>query len=36
MLEDRKYNSILDLLNDNFNELCYEITQDAHLHDEYQ
>lgn len=36
MLEDRKYNSILNLLNDNFNELCYEITQDAHLHDEYQ
>lgn len=36
MLEDRKYNSILDLLNDNFNELCYEITQDAQLHNEYQ
>lgn len=36
MLEDRNYKSILAVLNDNFDELCYEITQDAQLHDEYQ
>ena len=35
MLEDKRYWSILTLLNDNFDELCYEITQDAQLHDEY-
>lgn len=36
MLEDKRYWSILTLLNDNFDELFYEITQDAQLHDEYQ
>lgn len=36
MLEDKKYRNILDLLNDNFDELCYEIIQDAKLQEEYK
>lgn len=36
MLEDKRYWSILTLLNDNFDELCYEIIQDAKLQEEYQ
>lgn len=36
MLEDKKYRNILDLLNDNFDELSYEIIQDAMLQEEYQ
>ena len=36
MLEDRNYKSILKILNDNFDELCYEIMQDAELQNNYQ
>ena len=36
MLEDKKCKSIIELLNDNFDELCYEITKDAESQNEYQ
>ncbi|RHS32946.1 hypothetical protein DWV50_12455 [Coprobacillus sp. AF09-1A] len=36
MLEDRNYKSILTILNDNFDELCYEIIQDAELQSDYR
>ena len=36
MLEDRNYKSILTILNENFDELCYEIIQDAELQSDYR
>lgn len=36
MLEDRNYKSILTILNDNFDELCYEIIQHAELQSDYR
>lgn len=36
MLGDRNYKSILTILNDNFDELCYEIIQDAELQSDYR
>ena len=36
MLEDRNYKIILTILNENFDELCYEIIQDAELQSDYR
>lgn len=36
MLEDRNYRSILTILNENFDEMRYEIIQDAELQSDYR
>lgn len=36
MLENRNYRSILTILNENFDEMCYEIIQDAELQSDYR
>ena len=36
MIEDRKCNNILDILNEDFSEICYEIKKSAKKESEYR
>lgn len=36
MIEDRKYDNILEILNDDFSEICYEIKKSAKQESKYR